>query len=141
MSEQQTPSTNNLPPQDNDILIIDDAVIEKIAGVVTRSIDGILDMKGSLMSGFASSLGAVSKSSKGITASVDGAAASIEIKAILEYGASAPLIFEKVKNEVRREVRDMTGLDVRDINFRVVDVMTREEFERDSKKAAQQAQQ
>lgn len=139
MSEQPQPQTNP-QPQDHDVLIIDDGVIEKIAAVVTRSIDGILDMKGSLMSGFASSFGGASKTSKGITASVDGAAASIEIKAILEYGASAPLIFDKIKSEVRREVKEMTGLDVRDINFRVVDVMTKDEFERDKKKA-QSAQQ
>ncbi len=139
MSEQPQTQTNP-QPQDHDVLIIDDGVIEKIAAVVTRSIDGILDMKGSLMSGFASSFGGASKTSKGITASVDGAAASIEIKAILEYGASAPLIFDKIKSEVRREVKEMTGLDVRDINFRVVDVMTKEEFERDKKKA-QSAQQ
>ena len=132
MSEQPQATPQ---PEDHDVLIIDDGVIEKIAGVVTRSIDGILDMKGSLMSGFASSFGGASKTSKGITASVDGAAASIEIKAILEYGASAPLIFDKIKSEVRREVKDMTGLDVRDINFRVVDVMTKDEFERDKKKA------
>lgn len=139
MSEQPQTQTNP-QPQDHDVLIIDDGVIEKIAAVVTRSIDGILDMKGSLMSGFASSFGGASKTSKGITASVDGAAASIEIKAILEYGASAPLIFDKIKSEVRREVKEMTGLDVRDINFRVVDVMTKDEFERDKKKA-QSAQQ
>lgn len=132
MSEQPQATPQ---PEDHDVLIIDDGVIEKIAAVVTRGIDGILDMKGSLMSGFASSFGGASKTSKGITASVDGAAASIEIKAILEYGASAPLIFDKIKSEVRREVKDMTGLDVRDINFRVVDVMTKEEFERDKKKA------
>lgn len=132
MSEQTT------TPKDNDALIIDDAVIEKIAGHAARRIDGILDMKGSLMSGFATSLGAGSKTSKGITASVDGAAASIEIKAILEYGASAPAIFERIKADIRKEVKEMTGLDVHDINFRIVDVMTREEFERDSKKAAQQ---
>lgn len=137
MSEQ--PQATNLP-QEQDTLIIDDGVIEKIAAVVARSIEGILDMKGSLMSGFASSFGGSAKTSKGITASVDGAAASIEIKAILEYGASAPLIFDKIKTEVRREVKEMTGLDVRDINFRVVDVMTKEEFERASKKA-QNAQQ
>ena len=131
MSEQPT------TPPVQDSLIIDDAVIEKIAGVVTRQIDGILDMKGSLMSGFATSLGASSKSAKGITASVDGAAASIEIKAILEYGASAPQIFEQIKASVRQQVKAMTGLDVRDIQFRVVNVMTREEFERDSKKAQQ----
>ena len=134
MSEQPT-----IPPV-QDVLVIDDAVIEKITGVVTRQIDGILDMKGSLMSGFATSLGAASKSAKGITASVDGAAASIEIKAILEYGASAPLIFEQIKTSVRQQVKAMTGLDVRDIQFRVVDVMTREEFERDTKKAQQQSQ-
>ena len=132
MSEQPQATPQ---PEDHDALIIDDGVIEKIAAVVTRGIDGILDMKGSLMSGFASSFGGASKTSKGITASVDGAAASIEIKAILEYGASAPLIFDKIKSEVRREVNDMTGLDVRDINFRVVDVMTKDEFERDKKKA------
>ena len=137
MSEQ--PQATTLP-QEQDTLIIDDGVIEKIAAVVARSIEGILDMKGSLMSGFASSFGGGAKTSKGITASVDGAAASIEIKAILEYGASAPLIFDKIKTEVRREVKEMTGLDVRDINFRVVDVMTKEEFERASKKA-QNAQQ
>lgn len=134
MSEQPT-----IPPV-QDVLVIDDAVIEKITGVVTRQIDGILDMKGSLMSGFATSLGAASRSAKGITASVDGAAASIEIKAILEYGASAPLIFEQIKTSVRQQVKAMTGLDVRDIQFRVVDVMTREEFERDTKKAQQQSQ-
>lgn len=137
MSEQ--PQATTLP-QEQDTLIIDDGVIEKIAAVVARSIEGILDMKGSLMSGFASSFGGSAKTSKGITASVDGAAASIEIKAILEYGASAPLIFDKIKTEVHREVKEMTGLDVRDINFRVVDVMTKEEFERASKKA-QNAQQ
>ena len=138
MSEQPQAT---IPQQDHDTLIIDDAVIEKITGVACRNIDGILDMKGSLMSGFASSFGAASKTSKGITASVDGAAASIEIKAILEYGASAPAIFDRIKVDIRRQVKEMTGLEVRDINFRVVDVMSREEFERDSKKAAQQQQQ
>lgn len=126
-------------PQPTDTLIIDDGVIEKITGVVAREIDGILDMKGSLMSGFATSLGAVSKSSKGVTAIVEGAAASIEIKAILEYGASAPLIFEQIKVAVRREIKAMTGLDVKDIQFRVVDIMTPEEFERNSKEAAKKA--
>lgn len=132
--------TSQTPLEHHDSLIIDDAVIEKITAVVARNTEGILDMKGSLMSGFATTLGAASKASKGITASVDGAAASIEIKAILEYGASAPAIFERIKTVVREQVKAMTGLDVRDINFRVVNIMTREEFERDSKKAAQQTQ-
>ncbi|MDO4280581.1 MAG: Asp23/Gls24 family envelope stress response protein [Peptococcaceae bacterium] len=136
MSEQQT-----TPSAGVDRLIIDDGVIEKITGTVAREITGILDMKGSLMSGFASSLGASSKSAKGVTASVEGAAASIEIKAILEYGASAPQIFEQIKTAVRAEIKAMTGLEVRDIQFRVVDVMTREEFERSSKEAAKKAQQ
>lgn len=122
-----------------DTLVIEDGVIEKITGVVTREIDGILDMKGSLMSDFASSLGAVSKSSKGVTAIVEGAGCSIEIKAILEYGASAPQIFEQIKLAVRREIKNMTGLEVKNIQFRVVDVMTSEEFERNRKESAKKA--
>ena len=133
MSEPQ------MVPQTTDTLIIDDGVIEKITGVVAREIDGILDMKGSLMSGFATSLGAASKSSTGVTAIVEGATASMEIKAILEYGASAPLIFEQIKVAVRREIKAMTGLDVKDIQFRVVDIMTPEEFERNSKEATKKA--
>ena len=60
MSEQPQATPQ---PEDHDALIIDDGVIEKIAAVVTRGIDGILDMKGSLMSGFASSFGGASKPS------------------------------------------------------------------------------
>lgn len=133
MSEQTSQEMTH-----DDILIIDDGVIEKITCVVTRQIDGILDMKGSLMSGLASSFGG--KSAKGVTASVEGAAASIEIKAILEYGASAPDIFEQIKTAVRREVKNMTGLDVKDIQFRIVDVMTQEEFDRSSREVAKKAQ-
>ena len=33
----------------------------------------------------------------------------------------------------------MTGLDVKDIQFRVVDIMTPEEFERNSKEAAKKS--
>lgn len=128
MSEQ-----TNLP---QDTLVIDDAVIEKITGIAAREVTGILAMKGSLMSGFASSFSGTANPTKGVTATVDGGNASIELKIILEYGASAPEVFEKVKVLVRDQVLHMTGLHVSDIQLRVVDVMTRSEYDRNRKEDA-----
>ena len=128
MSEQ-----TNLP---QDALLIDDAVIEKITGIAAREVNGVLAMKGSLMSGFASSFSGGANATKGVTATVEGSHASIELKVILEYGASAPEVFEKVKVTVREQVRHMTGLHVNDIQLRVVDVMTRAEYDRNRKEVS-----
>lgn len=134
MSEQkQAPEKEN---RTNDQLLIDDAVIEKITGIAVRDVKGVLGMKGSLMSGFASSFGAAASPTKGVTATVDGQYVTVEIKAILEYGASATEVFEQVRRLVREEIRLMTGLSVRDIQLRVVDVMTRAEYERDNREPA-----
>ena len=128
MSEQ-----TNIP---QDALLVDDAVIEKITGIAAREVPGVLAMKGSLMSGFASSFSGSANPTKGVTASVEGNAASIELKVILEYGVSAPEVFEKVKATVRQQVHHMTGLVVNDLQMRVVDVMTRSEYDRNRKEAA-----
>lgn len=135
MSQQES----NSQQQEKDQLLIDDAVIEKITGIAMRDVKGILGMKGSLMSGFASSFGAAASPSKGVTATVDGQYVTVEIRVILEYGASATEVFEQVRKLVRDEIRVMTGLSVRDIQLRVVDVMTQAEYDRDNKDAAKAA--
>jgi uncharacterized alkaline shock family protein YloU len=52
------------------------------------------------------------------------------MKLILEYGFSAPEMFEQLKAVIRRDIGKMTGLRVVELNVAVVDVKTRAEFEK-----------
>lgn len=113
-----------------DSLTFDESVIEKIAGMAAREIGGILDMKGNFISGLTESFSSGPNPTKGVSAEVDEENVALDIRIILEYGASAPTIFEQLKGHIREQLTLMTGLNLRELNVRVVDVMTRKEWEK-----------
>lgn len=116
-----------------DTLSFDDSVIEKIAGITAREIPGILDMKGNFMTGITENFTSGPNVTKGISAEVKERDVSIDVKLILEFGASAPEIFAEMKDRVRSQLQQMTGLNLRELNVRVVDVMTRKEYDKQSR--------
>ena len=79
-----------------DTLQFDDYVIEKIAAIAARDIPGVLELKGGFFSGiteaFASS---TDTNTQGVSVEVDENNVVVDLKAILEYGQSAPRIFTK----------------------------------------------
>ena len=99
-------------------LTIADKVVAKISRIAVNKVDGILDMKAS----FFDSVSSVYQSSSEQDTS------KVNMQIILEYGKSAPHIFENIKKVVKENVKQMTGLDVVTVNVDVVDVMTREEY-------------
>ena len=52
----------------------------------------------------------------------------INLDVIMEYGKSAPEIFDDIKKVVGGDLKDMTGLNVVEMTVNVVDVMTPEEY-------------
>ncbi|WP_449316868.1 Asp23/Gls24 family envelope stress response protein [Rubneribacter sp.] len=119
-------------------LIIDESVVEKIASKSTQKIDGIIDMKGSLLSTIQEGLGGSDKT-KGVSADVvDERNAKVDLDVILEYGKSAPQIFDKIKDVVASDLKDMTGLTVVEMTVNVVDVMTQDEFDQKNGNGGQQ---
>lgn len=119
-------------------LIIDESVVEKIASKSTQKIDGIIDMKGSLLSTIQEGLGGSDKT-KGVSADVvDERNAKVDLDVILEYGKSAPQIFDKIKDVVASDLKDMTGLAVVEMTVNVVDVMTQDEFDQKNGNGGQQ---
>ena len=60
----------------------------------------------------------------------------VNISVLIEYGAYAPQVFEDVKKAVVKQVTGMTGLEVAGVNLRIEDVLTPEEIEQRSRRAA-----
>ena len=110
-------------------LVIDENVVEKISSMAAQKIDGIIDMKGNVLSRIQEGLGGADKT-KGVDADiVDDTNAKINLDVIMEYGKSAPEIFDDIKKVVGGDLKDMTGLNVVEMTVNVVDVMTPEEYE------------
>lgn len=109
-------------------LVIDEVVVEKIAAYATQKIDGIVEMKGNLLSTIQEGLGGNDRT-KGVNADVeDDERVSVDLSVILEYGKSAVEVFDRIKKVVGKSIKEMTGLDVEEMTVHVVDVMTRDEY-------------
>jgi len=114
---------------DESTLSIDNAVVEKIVAITCRSIDGILQMKGNLISSIQEGFGGTDVT-KGVSVEMVGEDACIvNVAIIMEYGKSAPKIFKELHDKISEKITDMTGLKVNSVNVRITNVMTREEVE------------
>lgn len=119
----------HLPEDDGSTLVIDSDVVEKIVAIACRSVDGILQMKGNLISSIQEGFGGTNIT-KGVQVEMVGDdACVVSVSIIMEYGKSARKIFEELHDRITEKISGMTGLKVNSVNVRVVNVMTREELE------------
>lgn len=116
-------------PADESTLSIDNTVVEKIVAITCRSIDGILQMKGNLISSIQEGFGGTDLT-KGVSVEMVGEDSCIvNVSIIMEYGKSAPKIFQELHDKISEKITGMTGLKVSSVNVRITNVMTREEME------------
>ncbi len=102
-------------------------VVSKIVGFAIQEIEGILAMSGSFFTSIKESFGQADKT-KGVSVDMEDDGVIVNLEMVLEYGKSAPEVFEQLKDLVSERVNHMTGLNVLALNVRVVDILTREEF-------------
>lgn len=130
-----TPSSAAAPaeaptPEPHYLLTIDEGVVEKVASLAAKKVDGIIDMKGGVLSMIQEGLGGNDRR-KGVTANVlDEESVKVELSVILEYGKSALGAFDELKRAITDDVKKMTSLNVIDMTVNIVDVMDRDEFDR-----------
>lgn len=108
-------------------------VVSKIVAIAIQEVDGILSMSGNFFSNLRESFGQSDKT-KGVSVDMEDPGVVVNLEMVMEYGKSAPEIFESLKRIVGEKVNYMTGLDVLALNVRVVDILTREEWNAKQKK-------
>ncbi len=114
---------------DESTLFIDNTVVEKIVAITCRSVDGVLQMKGNFISSIQEGFGGTDLT-KGVSVEMVGDdACNVNVSIIMEYGKSAPKIFQELHDKISEKITTMTGLKVNAVNVRITNVMTREETE------------
>ena len=103
-------------------LTFDEQVIEKIVGLVLNDIEGV--GLGTSSGGFFSL-----KHSSGVGIDVDeNDQVYVDLNIVIEYGKSAPEIFEIIKKELRQKIAEITGLHLKHVNVHVANILSPEEF-------------
>ncbi|MFH0521207.1 Asp23/Gls24 family envelope stress response protein [Streptomyces sp. M41] len=121
---------------------IADGVVEKIAGMAARDVDGVHAMG----SGISRTIGAVrdrvpggtTKSvTRGVKAEVGEVQAALDLEIVVEYGVSIADVSRDVRENVITAVERMTGLEVVEVNIAVSDVKLPEEEEEEPERRIQ----
>ncbi|KRM71998.1 Asp23/Gls24 family envelope stress response protein [Lacticaseibacillus brantae] len=110
-------------------LTFDDYVLQKIANQCAQEVDGILGMDGNMVDSISETFGN-ERLSKGISVEVDENQVTYDMSAILSYDADARAVFKALCHHVETKVKQMTGLQVLELNLHVSDMMTRREWQK-----------
>ncbi|MCZ0717987.1 Asp23/Gls24 family envelope stress response protein [Aerococcus kribbianus] len=116
--------------QHKNTLTFEGKVLEKIANISVERIDGILELKGDITSGIKDFFSSSEDSTKGVSAEVGSKEVALDLEVVAEYGKDLTKAFDKAVEDIKKNVKDMTGLTVVEVNMNVNDIMSRAEYEK-----------
>lgn len=97
-------------------------VIEVIAGIAASEIDGVGMLRGNFASGVAERLGRKSAHGKGVKVDLKDDGVGIEVYVITNYGVSIPEVCQKIQENIVQTLKNMTAIQVLEVNVHVVGV-------------------
>lgn len=103
-------------------LTYEDKVIQKIVGLALESVNGLLSVDGGFFSNLTGKLVNTDDVTAGVGVEVGKKQVAVDLKVVTEYKKNVPDIYRKIKDVIRKEVSDMTDLEVVEVNVTVVDL-------------------
>ena len=101
-------------------LRFDDAVIQKIAGITAADVDGLLRLEGGMFHDMTDFLRKDADPKAGVAVNVDdNQKVKVELDATMRYGEDAPKVFDQATDEIVKNVKQMTGMDVTEVKMTV----------------------
>ena len=133
--ETKTVNSNQINKTENTItgeLTYKDKVIQKIIGYTLEDIDGLLTVDGGFFSNIAEKIVNNDNQTAGVGVEVGKEQVAVDLDIVAEYGKDISKIYDEIKTAISASVKEMTHLDVIEVNVTVVDIKTAEQYEQDS---------
>lgn len=96
-------------------------VVAMIAGLAATEINGVSAIVGHSANELMSKVG-MKRQIKGVKVDIIEKTVSVEIAVYLDYGFNIPTTCKKVQEKVKTAIETMTGLEVADVNIRIVGI-------------------
>ena len=105
-------------------------VIEVMTGIAASEVDGLSSMRGNFASGVVERFGRKTHG-KGVKVELTDEGILIDLYVVLQFGVSIPEVAQKLQTNIRQTIKNMTALEIAEINIHVVGVQTesREEID------------
>ncbi len=116
----------NQNQNDTGSIRISDEAIAVIAGLAALEVDGVASMSQGAVDGIAEMLGVKPAQGRGVKVEVQQDEVVIDIHLVVAFGVDIPSVCQKVQDNVKEAVEDMTGLNVMHVNVSVQSVKRKE---------------
>ena len=99
-----------------------DSVVAIIAGLAATEVEGVASMAGNVTRDLIEKLGMKSLS-KGVKITMDEKTVHVALAINIQYGYSVPATSAKIQEKVKTAIETMTGLEVAEVNIKIVNVL------------------
>ncbi|WP_175991082.1 Asp23/Gls24 family envelope stress response protein [Bacillus sp. Marseille-Q1617] len=96
-------------------------VIEVIAGIAASEVEGVSQMRGSFATGVVERLGKKNHG-KGVKVELAEEGIIIDVYCIMKFGVSIPTVAQKIQDNIRQALMNMTALEADEVNVHIVGV-------------------
>ncbi|MBT2686282.1 Asp23/Gls24 family envelope stress response protein [Bacillus sp. ISL-37] len=96
-------------------------VIEVIASIAASEVEGVTQMRGSFAAGVVERLGKKNHG-KGVKVELAEEGIMVDVYCVMKFGVSIPVVAQKIQDNIRQALLNMTALDATEVNIHVVGV-------------------
>ena len=101
---------------------IADEVVAIIAGLAASEVEGVASMAGNVTRDLIEKLGMKSLS-KGVKITMEDDSVHVALAINIQYGFNVPATSSKIQEKVKTAIETMTGLEVAEVNIKIVNVL------------------
>lgn len=96
-------------------------VIEVIAGIAASEVEGVASMRGNFATGVVEKLGKKNHG-KGIKVELTDTGIKVDVFCMMKFGVSIPSVAQKVQDNIRQALLNMTALEAEEVNIHIVGI-------------------